>query len=455
MIQGYPAKSSVWPGNELVLHVSSTFGRFRVAFYRWTERLVHVFTSGWLNGIAAPAGSPATSWDWPRYRFQIPADWPGGVYIAHLEEPDALPPHLAMEDASALFIIRSRSARLLYKLPLATYNAYNHAGGGCFYDNPSYSDDPPGARLTFLRPGVGIGGPVFGAPDFYDRSSPRQTFAHWDARFLRWLHRSGYAADICSDLDIHNDPQLCRAYRLLAGAGHDEYWSEPGRNAVEAFIAEGGNAAFFSGNLCWWRIHLVDQGSAMVCHQGGPQGARDHWWPASGGGRPEDALAGVSYRHGGGWWDGPRSSNGYMIVAQSHWVFAGTGLKAGATLGTHTIPPLVGYECDGAPLAYVDRSAGTAILSRMATDCGTPPQLQMLAVCPLDAQWQELPAREPFLGAASIHAATMGIVVRAGRVFTAGTTDWAQVLDSDQEPRVATITHNVLREFLGAGSAAP
>jgi hypothetical protein len=442
MIAGYAAKASVWPGETLVLHVSAGAARFRVAVYRWAGRLAPMQTSDWIAGEAAPQRSPDSDWHWPAYRFRVPGDWPSGVYIAHLEEADAAPLHLALCDAAVLFVVRGRGRRMLYKVPLATYNAYNHAGGGCFYDNPPRSATPPGARLSFQRPGIGIGGPTYGAIDFYDDSSARQTFAHWDARFIGWLLRHGYAADFCTDLDIHDDPALCRPYRLLVGAGHDEYWSVPMRDGVEDFIGAGGNAAFFSANLCWWRIHLAANAAAMVCHQGGPHGAHDHWWPE----RPEDSLAGVSYRHAGGWWDGPRVTGGFTVRDPGHWAFAGTGLRRGESFGAHTWPPVVGYECDGAPLAGLDPDSGGATL------CGTP-GFTPLAACALDERWQELPAREPEAGA--LHAATMGVFTRGGTVFTAGTTDWVQALDCGTEPRLATITGNVLNHLLSQRGSTP
>jgi hypothetical protein len=97
----------------------------------------------------------------------------------------------------------------------------------------------------------------------------------------------GYAADFCTDFDLHDDPALCSGYRLLLAVGHDEYWSAAMRDAVEAFVRRGGNAACFGANVCWWRIHVVDAGSAIVCHQVGSRGALDHWWPPSGAGRAE------------------------------------------------------------------------------------------------------------------------------------------------------------------------
>jgi hypothetical protein len=453
MIHGYPASASVWPGQRLILHVSSSGPRFRVGFYRWAGRLVHMLTSAWRAAEHVPARAPDHDWDWPPYGFAIPSGWPSGVYVAHLEEPGAPRPHLALSSAAALFVVRGKAgARLLYKIALATYNAYNHAGGGCFYNNPPPSLSPPGARLSFRRPGCGIGGPVFGAPDHYDPSSPRQTFAHWDARFITWLLRHGYAPEFCTDLDLHADPALCRRYRLLLSVGHDEYWSSAMRDGVEDHIAHGGNVAFFSANVCWWRIHLTDAGTAMACHQGGPQGAQDHWWAPSGVARPEDTLSGVSYRHGGGWWDGPRSNAGFAVQDPGHWAFAGTGLQRGQWFGADTTPPLAGYECDGAPLAAFDHATGEATRARMP-DCGTPDGWRLLAACPLDERWQERPAREACADGA-IHAATMGMYTRAGTVFSAATTDWAQVLGSGQDGRVDTITRNVLDGLLNGATAA-
>lgn len=64
---------------------------------------------------------------------------------------------------------------------------------------------------------------------------------------------------------------------------------------------------------------VVHGATALVCHQGGPKGAYDHWWLETGAHRPEDALTGLSYRHGGGWWDGPRETGGYVVQDGAHW----------------------------------------------------------------------------------------------------------------------------------------
>jgi hypothetical protein len=449
MIRGYPARASVVPGATLTLHVGTDAPRFRIAFHRWADGFVPMHRTGWLDGFDVPAGTAHEDWRWPAYTFDIPRDWPSGVYVAHLQAPDAAPLQVSQDCAAALFVVRGAGrSPLLYKIPLATYHAYNCTGGACFYFAPPRSSDPPGSRLTLQRPGGGIGGITFGAEDFYDSTSPRQTFAHWDARFIRWLLAQGYAPEFCTDFDVHEDPGLLERHRLLISVGHDEYWSEPMRDAVERHVARGRNVAFFGANLCWWRIHVVEGGTAIVCHQGSRQGAFDHWWPPTGVHRPEDAMTGVSYRHGGGWWDGPRRTRGFIVQQPEHWVFAGTGLGRGDAIGVDTTPPLVGYECDGAPLEWIDEAHGLARIAPDAQQCGTPEQLELLAVGPLDGDWQELPHRETHATGEGVHAATMTSFARGGTVFTAGTTDWAQVLASGQDARVARITRNVLERLL-------
>jgi hypothetical protein len=433
-----------------VLHVATDAQRFRVRFHRIGARTEKVGESGWLPGRGAQDGRPDVDWQWPDYAFVTGREWPSGVYVAQLLTQDDAPADLSdlgATSGAALFVVRGDGgARLAYKIPLATYHAYNRTGGGCFYCDPPRSLDPPGSRVTLRRPGGGIGGDTHGAADHYDSSSARQTFAHWDAPFIRWLERGGHRPDYCTDFDLHRDPDWLRGRRLLLNVGHDEYWSSAMRDAVESFAARGGNVAFFGANVCWWRIHVVDDGAAIVCHQGGPQGALDHWWPRSGANRPEDAMTGVSYRHGGGWWDGPRESVGYVVQNASHWAFEGTHLRDGDSFGECTRPPLVGYECDGAPLANFDASRGAAALAPDAARHGTPASLEILAAAPLSSQWDELPPREGYAAGEGAHAATMSVHAPGGIVFTAGTTDWAQALDQDR--RVARVTRNVIDHLL-------
>lgn len=431
MLRAYPARASVFPGQELVLHVAGDTGRFRVLFYRWGATPVLQAVSRWRNVSVAAEHSCAAAWHWPACCFRLPRHWVSGVYVARLVGPDSAPeaPRLDLDQGAALFVVRGPGrAPVLYKLPLSTWQAYNHSGGGCFYDQPISALEPPGAKVTLHRPGGGIGAPVFGSADHYDPGSPRQSFAHWDAPFIAWLEAQGITAEYCTDLDVHHDAALPARHRVLVTAGHDEYWSGPTRAHTAAYVAAGGNLAIFGGNTCWWRTTLVDGDTALVCHQGGPQGARDLWWTTA---TPEEQLTGLSYRHGGGWWDGPRTVAGYAVCAPDHWVFAGTGLARGALLGAASTPPLVGYECDGLDPAVPDA------------------RVTVLATCALTSDWQELPARAGWAAGDGPHNAAMILMQRGGLVFNTGTTDWPQVLASGRDGQVTRITRNVLRRLAG------
>lgn len=182
----------------------------------------------------------------------------------------------------------------------------------------------------------------------------RHQFKHWDEPFIKWFENTGYTADYCTDYDIHAEPDLLSSHRLLVSVGHDEYWTAEMRANVAAFVERGGNVAFFSGNVCWWRIHLFDanmnpiqpgtsvnppvfmtvdkswQGSSQYVSIDSPEAQRcDLWYVLAYQWRrgstqveahPENTLTGVSLRNGG---YGP-SNNGYRVFQQNHWVFANT-----------------------------------------------------------------------------------------------------------------------------------
>ncbi|HEY6881837.1 MAG TPA: N,N-dimethylformamidase beta subunit family domain-containing protein, partial [Polyangiales bacterium] len=379
-----------------------------------------------------------------------------GVYLAKLVEGedgeplDQPSPAALSGKAQTLFVVRTPAAQaapILYKLALATYQAYNFTGGGSLYHvakdhagKPRFDlmqrpepmhERPVGLKVSLLRPGNGTGGDAWHQEiDPYDRGSARNTFEHWDAPFISFLEQAGYQVDYCVDLDVHQDANLLKPYRLLICAGHDEYWSAQQRRNTESFLQAGGNVAFFTGNTCWWRVHYVDGDTAMVCDKRG----HDEWHRTE----PEDSLTGVSYRHAGGWWQSRRVTLGYTVQFADHWVYAGTGLREGSVFGADPDQPLVGYECDGTP--YTRDGTGRAVPAYKAK-CGTPPGFVILGVAELSKAW---PSRYG-------QGATMGVfsVAGGGTVFNAATTDWAKLLDRDEA--VAQITHNVVRRLSGAG----
>ncbi|MES2093596.1 MAG: N,N-dimethylformamidase beta subunit family domain-containing protein [Actinomycetota bacterium] len=439
----YPGESTVFAGDRLALHVSTSQLLYRVAIFRIGRDIVHMTTTSARSGRSLPAGLPDVDWGWPPEYVSIPAAWSSGVYLALIidgAEP-VEPVKLAAADVDgrsdrALFVVRRHdvAASILYKLPLATYHAYNASGGGSIYNTSSFAPTLARTVVTMRRPGGGTGGDLSfpEAIDVYDLGTPREGFAHWDLPMIRWLEREGIAVEYCTDLDLHRDPLILHGYRLLVSAGHDEYWSAQMRRAVTSFVAQGGNVAFFCGNTSWWEIELTDNNAMSSVHPpvGHPRGG--NWWRTE----PENAMTGVSYRQGGGWWNGPREALGFTVQHPGHWVFDGLGLRAGDSFGAPE--RLVGYECDGAVL-----ERGPDGFLRAAGTDGSPQDLAVLGVAWLGDGWQDRTA-----GAEA--NAVLGAFSNTGTVFTCGTTDWPRVLEAG-EPVVAGVTRNVLARLVARG----
>jgi N,N-dimethylformamidase beta subunit-like protein len=463
VIRGYAEQPSPRCGQRLTLRAATDAPEFRVEFYRCGAEMAACGGTSWLPGHDAPLHLPFGDCGregaglrgerlaaWRSYEFAIPSNWSSGVYLALFVEGDGAGRDTTNPDRStpdgrsarALFVVRAsanRTAPILYKLPLLTYHAYNLGGDDpyepatgrgfwCLYNMPRPHDTPrpvaPGVSLH--RPGGGTGATPYDSANFdpFD-PTPRQTFVHWDAPFIRWLEREGYAFDICTDVDLHRfGASLLQPYRLLVSVGHDEYWSQEMRAAVEDYVGTGGNVAFFSGNTCWWRVVFHDDVTF----------SRVGYWHEAG--WPENTTTGVSFRNGG---ERDRDDFpepvGFRVQHADHWVYANSGARDGDVFGGagHCI---VGYECDGADFDRVDLDVGR-IVEPSGVD-GTPADFTILAIGD---------ARRAGWGLGN-GAATMGLFTRGGTVFNAATTDWARALAAG-EPVVNQITHNVLNR-LGA-----
>jgi hypothetical protein len=457
VIEGYFSRESIGVGEQLPIHTSTDSPFFNVDFYRIGATHEFAGSTGWLPGVRGsvprhPDGiaghaSPAVDWRWPAQKFTIPDEWRAGVYVGFFVESTGSHEY-DRNDLTGFgkqsFVLRPSAAdrgRILYKRSTFTRHAYNRSDSAAadrassLYDNPVYTRD--GHKVSMRRPGH------------------IEDVAYWDAPFIAWLERAGYQVDFCTDLDLHSEPDLLPAYRLLLSVGHDEYWTERMRAHVETFVDGGGNVAFFSANTCWWRVHLTDGDTAFVTdtdHMAGEEyphlPATDLWWAPDGVNRPENALTGVSFRNGGMWpgeWPGDRPCPGFTVQHPEHWAFEGTGLRTGSTLGAGQ--PLIGYECDGAAFAYDEHGVARAT----GTD-GTPESFLILGIAPLEPVHENFfdlraghwncTSREP--GTAGPRAATMGVHTGHGTVFTAATTDWPTIVARGCDAAVDRVTRNVL-----------
>ena len=423
MVRAFPHEPSVDAGGRLVLYVATDAPSYRVRIERWSDGVQIVHEAGPFAGEDAPPGAADEPWNWPSIALSLPPEVAPGAYVARFIPDGGTGARGAPRDdtpdarwGTALFVVRAPSpARVLVNLPLFTYHAYNAAHvrvtpggdeGACLYSGYD--------AVTLRRPGGGTGGHPWDEAnvDFYDRTSPRRTFAHWDLYALQWFAREKIAVDVCTDLDLQRgDVDLAR-YALLCSFGHDEYWTREKRARVESWLEGGGNVAFFGGNTCRLRVRY-DEAAATI--------TRDGKWSDD---EPEDALTGLSYRRGGGKWIGSRPATPYRIEHGDHALFRDAHVRNDDLVGAGA--SLIGYAFDGVDLDHAP--AGLTVLGR----------------APLDG-WNVSDGSGEI--APGGHAAMVTFRRGEGVVFNAGTTDWARALGWG-DARVKAVTRSVVRRLI-------
>ncbi|MFM8357458.1 MAG: N,N-dimethylformamidase beta subunit family domain-containing protein [Verrucomicrobiota bacterium] len=374
---------------------------------------------------------------WPAaVTHPIPATWRSGYYHVTLRARDGGGKYTRRgrrtAEGSCYFVLRAaepgKSGRILLPFATHTYNAYNNWGGFSLYAYNGRGGNQ-GRRVSYQRP-------------------PASLFPNWEQPFVEWAERNGIALEYATNRDLEFHPADLAAYKLVLSVGHDEYWSTPMRDHLEAFIGKGGNVAFFSGNTCCWQVRSEDDGQALTCWKQnyhwdpvyaarGSQATLSSLWSHHLVQRPENQLTGVGFL-----WGGYHRSHGqlmdgsgaFTVHEPGHWIFEGTGLRAGESFGAQDT--VVGYECDGCELEWKDGRP------RPTHRDGTPASFEVLATAPAqwhpdDCQWYDRWEN------GRKGNAVLGMYTRGGTVFTCGSTDWAHGLRGG-DPAVVRITRNIL-----------
>ncbi len=441
-VEGYAGRVSYAPGEELTLHVSTSASAFSAEITRLGPKAQSVWTSGSVPGREQPIPQAASSagcrWT-ASTTLKLPADWKSGYYQVVLRARDSggAFTHRGSRTAESTcyFILRAaepgKASKILLQLSTHTYNAYNNWGGFSLYAFNGRGGNQ-GHRVSYERP-------------------PSSQFGTWEQPFVEWAESNGYVFDYAANGDLESHPEILKAYRLVLSVGHDEYWSAPMRDSLEAFIGSGGNVAFFSGNTCCWQVRAEDGGKALTCwkqnaHSDPIYSARGSYatlsslWSHHLIKRPENQLTGVGFLWGGYHKSHGQlmdASGGYTVHRPDHWLFEGTGLKRNDTFGSKDT--IVGYECDGCELEWKDG------LPFPTCRDGTPKSFEILSTAPAqwhpdDCEWYE--RWENGRKGQSV----LGVYTRGGTVFTCGSTDWSHGLRG-KDPAVEQITRNLLKKL--------
>jgi len=155
---------------------------------------------------------------------------------------------------------------------------------------------------------------------YRDRGVPPRFF-RYDFPFLRWLEKTRREPDIYADDDLDAFPsgdELRKEYDLVVFPGHSEYMTQRAYDLVERYRDLGGRLVFLSANNFFWKVEKRGQSLRRVAQ----------WRTLK---RPEVRLLGVQYRAN----DDGRRQGPFFIpdVSVAPWLFEGTGLEDGDTLG--------------------------------------------------------------------------------------------------------------------------
>lgn len=496
-VEGYPSQYSYLPGEEAQFHCSARVKSFSVEITRVGHSREVVWRREGIRGEEhpTPADAYAKGCGWPvTFSVSIPENWRSGFYEVTMRGDGVQGPEAI---GHSFFVVRSanpgRDTSILLVLSTNTYNAYNRWGGHCLYTGATQvSFARPLERGYVYRPEAAYDGraaSVEAEPDplhlrtqayLRDNLYPLWIISagwpSWERRFVRWAESNGYRIDMAVNADLESHPHLLDQYQLMVSVGHDEYWSWGMRDAVDSFVERGGNAAFFSGNCCFWQVRLEDEGRTMVCykdkaHIQDPVVGTDQqhlmagMWSDPLINRPENHTTGLSFTRGGYVRMGecvPRSSGAYTIYRPDHWAFAGTGLRYGDLLGLGSY--VVAYEVDGCEFTmqnglpvptHADGTPDTFtilgtspahLVSITDTVNEAPPALWASLDPPGDLEFVAMRLygdASPQNTAKLAHGnAVMGCFTRGGTVFSAGSTDWAYGLDDNA--LIQRVTRNVL-----------
>ncbi|MBI2390013.1 MAG: hypothetical protein HYV09_10530 [Deltaproteobacteria bacterium] len=375
VVDVYPGKWSIKPGETITLKVRSTTGYS-----------VRVFRVGWYGGKGAHEvkkieGLPADAQPYPvpegdfglaeaRWKdsVSIPTDasWTPGVYVVRVERADGF-------EADTFFVVRDDLAKMpiLALIATATHQAYNawpgmKRSGKSLYDFNSAPGSPKGSlyaaavKVSFDRPFL-VGG---GTADLGTQEYPA----------IRFLERNGWDVGFVTDQDVHEHPEVFKGRKAVLVLGHAEYWTHDMFDGAMAARDSGVNLMFMTGNTIGWQIRFEpgaggpmsteigyknsfvrdpEQKAAIAALNAGDiEGAKKHFRLVTRGFRqleyrpevgidmrsPAMILTGVQstamMKTGFPWGD-------LEITNPTHWIFEGTGVKAG-----DRIKGVMGYEVD-------------------------------------------------------------------------------------------------------------
>lgn len=353
-IEGYASRSSVLPGDDVTLFVSSPTPTYTITAFRMTGDVksggLKVWSSGELKGgrqsaARAVGATRVITADWKASATVATTDWVPGPYLFRL----------AATDGSASFIpliVRSVSTKgtVVISFSDLTWQAYNEWGG-----KSAYKDVEDGGfsgrsyAVSFDRP--------------YSKGRGSGGYLSYEHPAVLLAQRTGVPLSYVTGLDVATVPGLLDGALGYVSLGHDEYWTGAERDAVESARDAGMNLGFLGANVSYWQVRLRDADS-------GPHRVIDIYKsgadPVDGKKatlrfrdlqRGENRLTGMLY-------ECFPAKGKYTVLDPEFFLFAGTGAKKGSSYSD-----LNAVEVDRAyPIGSTPRPL--QVVAKSKTRCG-------------------------------------------------------------------------------------
>ena len=402
-------------------------------------------------------------------------DLPSGLYAARLtgaEDEDYVP-----------FVLRpavdAPLAKLLFVVPTASYLAYanEHLALDAALAEHVHDHLPVfGPNDLYVAEHRELGGSLYdrhsdGSGIFFSsRLRPilnmRPKYQSWlggtgsalwqlnaDTHLLAWLEHEGIPFDCIADEDLDREGGAAlRGYACIITGTHDEYWSTSMRDALDSFLARGGNLLHMGGNSLYWRVVYHSSGNGIIevrrCEVG------NGWITA-----PGEAFHAFNGEYGGLWRRIGRPPQEVIGVG-----FASEGFDRCSYYRRlpDSFDPRVAFVFEGVEddiigdFGLIGGGAAGIELDRTDPALGTPPNTLILARSEAHTGSYVSAVEElliNYVGQAEISPAYAEMVFfetpSGGAVFSTGSIAWAGSLSHKAyDNSVARLSRNVLKRFL-------
>ncbi|AWN52476.1 Mo-co oxidoreductase dimerization domain protein [Methylobacterium sp. 17Sr1-1] len=259
-IEGFATDISTNVGKTVNFKINTNSSNYRIDIYRLgyygglgarkIDTIQHTGVQNQPNPLRDAATGMVDAGNWSiSASWTVPTDAVSGVYIAKLTRQDG-----TAGENEIPFIVRDDSSHsdIIFQTSDQTWQAYNPWGGANFYGGNGPATGQGAGRayaVSYNRPITTRGGTLAAGPQDYI----------YGAEFpaIMWLEQNGYDVSYMSGVDADRYGSLLKNHKMYLDVGHDEYWSGPQRDNVEAARDAGVNLAFWSGNEVYWRTRFA------------------------------------------------------------------------------------------------------------------------------------------------------------------------------------------------------